>query len=53
VIYEKIFRFSKNFDKKLKDPVWETVSLKLKKYDPFINIDVFQFKKVLRALVNE
>ena len=53
VIYEKIFRFSKNFDKKLKDPVWETVSLKLKKYDPFINIDVFQFKKVLRTLVNE
>ena len=53
VIYEKIFRFSKNFDKKLKDTVWETVSLKLKKYDPFINIDVFQFKKVLRTLVNE
>jgi len=52
-IFEKIFHFSKNFDKKLSDPVWETVSLKLKKYDPFINIDVFQFKKVLRAIVNE
>jgi len=53
VIFEKIFHFSKNFDKKLVDPVWETVSLKIKKYDPFINIDVFQFKKVLRAIVNE
>jgi len=53
VIFEKIFHFSKNFDKKLVDPVWETISLKIKKYDPFINIDVFQFKKVLRAIVNE
>jgi len=53
VIYEKIFRFSKKFDKKLLDPVWETVSLKLRKYDPFINIDVFQFKKILRAIVHE
>tara|TARA_R100000005_G_C4933097_1_gene161109 strand:+ start:132 stop:728 length:597 start_codon:yes stop_codon:yes gene_type:complete len=53
VIYDKIFHFSKNFDKKLKDPVWETVSLKLKKYGPFINIDVFNYKKILRDMVDE
>ncbi len=53
VIYDKIFRFSKDFDKKLLDPVWETVSLKIKKYNPFLNIDVFQFKKILREIVNE
>jgi hypothetical protein len=52
-IYEKIFGFSKDFDKKLLDPVWETVSLKIKKYMPFINIDVFQFKKILREIINE
>ena len=52
-IYEKIFGFSKNFDKKLTDPVWETVSLKLKKYSPFINIDVFQYKKILRSIIDE
>ena len=52
-IYEKIFGFSKNFDKKLTDPVWETVSLKLKKYSPFINIDIFQYKKILRSIINE
>ena len=49
VIYDKIFHFSKNFDKKLSDPVWETVSLKLKKYGPFINIDVFNYKKLLKV----
>ena len=52
-IYEKIFGFSKNFDKQLLDPVWETVSLKLKKYSPFLNIDVFKFKKILRDIINE
>jgi len=52
-ILEKIFSFQKNFDKKLTDPVWETVSMKLKKYLPFLNINVFQFKKVLREIINE
>ena len=49
----KIFSFQKNFDKKLSDPVWETVSMKFKKYLPFLNINVFQFKKVLREIVND
>ena len=53
VIYEKIFGFSKTFDKKLLDPVWETVSLKIKKYAPFINTDIFQFKRILRDILNE
>jgi len=52
-ILEKIFSFAKDFDKKLQDPVWETVSLKLKKYIPFLNINVFHYKKILRELINE
>jgi hypothetical protein len=53
VIYDKIFLFGKKFDKKLLDPVWETVSLKIKKYNPFLNIDVFQFKRILREIIDE
>jgi hypothetical protein len=53
VIYDKIFLFGNKFDKKLLDPVWESVSLKLKKYNSFINIDIFKFKKILREIVNE
>ena len=53
VIYDKIFLFGKMFDKKLLDPVWETVSLKIKKYAPFLNIDVFQFKRILREIIDE
>ena len=53
VIYDIIFEFSEKFDKKLDDPVWETVSLKIKKYKPFLNIDVSNFKKIIRSIVNE
>ena len=52
-ICEKIFCFRERFDKKLNDPVWETVSLKLKKYLPFLNIDMFRYKKILRQIVDE
>lgn len=48
VIWDKIFLFRNNFDKKLLDPVWELVSLKIQKYSPFLNIDVTDYKKVLR-----
>ncbi len=52
-IMEKIFSFVKNFDKTLQDPVWESVSLKIRKYLPFLNINVFNYKKILRDLVDE
>ena len=53
VIYDILFQFGNVFDAKLMDPVWETVSLKIKKYKPFLNIDKFQYKKLLREIVNE
>jgi len=53
VIFDIIFAFSDKFDEKLLDPVWETVSLKIRKYKPFLNINVFQYKKILREIVNE
>ena len=51
-ILEKVFSFVKNFDKKLDDPVWESVSLKIKKYIPFININVFHYKKILKEVID-
>jgi len=51
VIYDRIFLYGNTFDKKLKDPVWETVSLKIKKYSPFIHIDVFRYKKILKEII--
>ncbi len=51
VVYDRIFKIGKEFDKKLLDPVWETISLKIKKYSPFLNIDVGIYKNMLRTIV--
>jgi hypothetical protein len=31
--------------------VWQTVSLRMKKYSPFLNIDVFRYKKIMKEIV--
>ena len=51
VILDIILEYVKNFDKKLEDPVWETVSLKIKKYKPFLNINVNKYKSILKEQV--
>ena len=51
VICDRILEYRKDWDKKLNDPVWETVSRKIKKYSPFLNIDVPRYKKILKEIV--
>ena len=51
VICDKILGYRIDYDKKLKDPVWETVSMRMRKYSPFLNIDVFRYKKILKEVV--
>jgi hypothetical protein len=51
VIYDRIFLFGKDYDKKLQDPVWQTVSRKIRKYNPFLNIDVFRYRKILKEII--
>jgi|TARA_B100000035_G_scaffold309510_1_gene315804 hypothetical protein len=53
VILDRILGFKNQFDSKLSDPVWETVSMRMKKYSPFLNIDVFRYKKILKGVVLE
>ena len=47
VILDMMLNYSKKFNKKLLDPVWETVEMKIQKYKPFLNIDVDKFKNIL------
>ena len=51
VILDSIFGYRKNFDKKLDDPIWKFVSMRIAKYFPFIHIDVFKYKKILKEIV--
>ena len=53
VIMNKILNFVPYFDNKLKDPVWETVSLKIKKYTPFLNINVHSCQKMLKEATSQ
>lgn len=48
IILDKILNFKTDLDKKLLDPIWQTISLKIKKYSPFLNINIFKYKKVLK-----
>ncbi len=51
VICDKILGYRTNFDKKMDDVVWKSVSMRIKKYSPFLNIDVFHYKKILKGVV--
>ena len=51
VICDIILEYVKEWDKRLNDAVWETVSRKIKKYKPFLNIDVPHYKKILKEVV--
>ena len=51
VILDQILDYRREFDKHLQDPVWETVSMRMKKYSPFLNIEVSRYKKVLKEVV--
>ena len=51
IICDRILGYRNNFNKKMDDVVWNSVSMKMKKYSPFLNIDVFTYKKILKDLV--
>ena len=51
VICDIIFEYREDFDNKLNDPVWEIVSRKIRKYRPWINIDVPKYRKILKDIV--
>jgi hypothetical protein len=51
IILNKIIGYKKQFDKKLQDPVWEFVSMKIEKYTPFLHIDSNKFKLILKECI--
>ena len=51
ILYDRIFGYTQQWDKKLKDPVWESVSTRMRKYSSFIHTDIFKYKKILKEVV--
>jgi hypothetical protein len=50
-ILDMILDFVKDFDKKLTDPIWDFVSLRIRKYESFLNIDIEKYKSTLKEIV--
>ena len=54
VILEKVLQFRKQFDAKISETyIWPKVSLLIKKYEPFLEIDVRAFRMKTLTLVKE
>lgn len=54
VILEKILKFRESFDAKISETyIWPKVSLLIKKYEPFLKIDVRTFRMKTLSLVKE
>jgi len=53
VILDKILHYVKDYDKVLSDPLWDSLSLKIKKYSPFINIDIQRYSNILKEIICE
>jgi hypothetical protein len=54
VILEKILKFRESFDAKISETyIWPKVSLLIKKYEPFLEIDVRTFRMKTLTLVKE
>ena len=51
IILDKILHFTKIYDKKLVDPVWEFTSMKIKKYSPFVYVDTKKYKGIVKEFV--
>ena len=48
IILDMCLGFSKSWDKTLRDPLWEQLSFKIKKYKPFLSVPSNKYKKILK-----
>ena len=48
IIFDIILGFTKTWDKKMRDPLWEQLSFKIRKYKPFLSIPSNKYKEILK-----
>jgi len=51
IIIDKILNYKKKFDKNIDDPIWKMTSNLICKYSPFLNINIFEYKKILKECI--
>ena len=50
VVMDICLGFTKQWDKELSDPLWETTSLKIRKYKPFLSINTDKYKEMMKEV---
>ena len=53
VILDRILLYKRDYDKKLNDPVWQLISMRIDKYSSFLNLDIFKYRKILKEIILE
>ena len=53
VVMDICLGYSHVWDQKLGDPLWESVSLKIKKYKPFLSINTDKYKNIMKEQLCE
>ena len=48
IVLDVVLGYTKRWDKEMKDPLWESVSLKIRKYKPFLSINRNKYQQVLK-----
>ena len=50
VVMDMILGFMKDWDTNLRDPLWEQLSFKIKKYKPFLSINTTKYKTIIKEM---
>jgi hypothetical protein len=48
IIFDMVLGYMTNWDSRLKDPLWEQLSFKIKKYKPFLSINTSTYKILIK-----
>lgn len=51
IVLNEILEYKPIFDQKLLDPIWESVSIKILKYSPFLSVNKNKYKQILKEIV--
>jgi hypothetical protein len=50
VVLDMVLGFMKDWDTNLRDPLWEQLSFKIKKYKPFLSINTTKYKTIIKKV---
>jgi len=48
IVLDMILHFTKKWDTHLQDPLWQSLSLKIRKYKPFLSIPTHKYKQLMK-----